>query len=493
MKFNIYIKSFLLFNFFLGFHFIAVGQENTIIQIEKLTKPKSLLLQIDSKEIYKQYNLGLEGASAMPDSLVAFNEHPFLNGLVNAYQNHRPFTFSPDMFWVLISQGFARNVANHSEELREKLVGFEGKKELIVKGDKYNIALGNNSSDWEKVFPEFAQQIEQYTGEKLNDVLIGDFSTTTPVSKIVSQITVMEAFKNYFDYKVTYIGCGLPYVTLEGTLKDWQKLRTKTEYLSQYKLAWWTKELLPILDKLIEAKKGKIDKTFWKNTVKFRTEDAPYGPFDHINGWITKFFPFDNKGNQRQLGEIVTSSSLASEIVKVPFILEELTSKQAYKMEFWGGFIGCTQNATDFGLKPELGWAVNNVAKQKLNLDTARAKSDLKNVRTNSDQIAFDKEMAKLLKLKEESHLNNALADYGKVLELKNVDEIPDEVFNQNYFRVLVIRFRSIIKIPDKLTKVRIDKLYLFGTISENEKASIIEMMPKTKIVFNTTEPINWF
>ena len=457
MNQNRFSKPFLLISFLFGFFSTVFAQEKTVVQIEELTKPTALKGQIDSKNIYNQFKLALESASAMPDSLVVFGEHPFLNGLVNAYQNHRPFTFSPDMFWILISQGFARNIANHTEELREKLVGFEGKKELTVNGDKYNITLGKNSAGWASVFPDFTQQIEQYSGKKLNDVLTADFTTTTPVSKIVSQITIMEAFKNYFDYKVTIMGCGLPYVTLEGSLKDWQKLKTKTQYLSQYKLEWWTKELIPILDKLIEAKKGKTDTAFWRNTVKIRTEKAVYGPFDHIDGWITKFFPFNNKGKQLNLKEIFTVGSLASEIVKVPFILEELETGQTHNMEFWGGFIGCTQNADDFTLKPEMGWAINNVTEQKEIFGMLTGQ----NLKSN-------------------------------VLELKNVDVIPKEVFEQNYFKALALRFRSAIKIPEKLTKIKIDKLYLFGKISEEEKASLVKLFPKTKIYFNPTEEIDF-
>lgn len=355
------MKKFLLLLFLVN---TASFAQNTIVQIEKLSKPQGLLPLIESKKIYDQFGLRLEKASVMPDSLVSFNEHPFLGGLVRAYQDHRPFTLSPDMLWILISQGFARNVSNHSDELRKQLVGFEGKKELTVKGEKYNITPGDIESQWEKVFPDFNKQIEKFSGQNLNAVLSANFSTTTPTSKIVSQVTIMEAFKNYFDYKVTFVGCGLPYVTLEGSVKDWKKLKTKTNYLSSYKLEWWTKELIPILDQLIAAKKGKTDSTFWMNTVKVRTEKSAYGPIDHIDGWITKFFPFDNRGKQRSRWPIVSAGSVASEIVKVPFILEESVTGQKFKMEFWGGFIGLSQNKKDFSLKPELGWAVNDVAKQ---------------------------------------------------------------------------------------------------------------------------------
>ena len=52
---------------------------------------------------------------------------PFFQTIVRAYAEHRPLVLSPDMIWVLISQGFARYVNAHSEQLRDQIVSHTGK------------------------------------------------------------------------------------------------------------------------------------------------------------------------------------------------------------------------------------------------------------------------------------------------------------------------------------------------------------------------------
>ena len=51
---------------------------------------------------------------------------------VNAYADHRPLVLTPDVVWVVISQGFARYVNEHAEEMRSLLVSHEGKMDLVV-------------------------------------------------------------------------------------------------------------------------------------------------------------------------------------------------------------------------------------------------------------------------------------------------------------------------------------------------------------------------
>lgn len=492
--------------------FLFGKAQQTIVHIEELSKPKKLLPLNHKNEIYKQLQIGLEKSSNLPDSLVILNEHPFLNGIVTAYQDHRPFTLSPDMLWTLIAQGFARHVSNNYNELRNQLVGFEGKKTLTVDGSKYNIKLDDTTSKWELVFPEFNSKIKKFTGKELNNVLTSNFSTTTSTSEIVSQVTIMEAFKNYFDYKVLFVGCGLPYVTLEGTLTDWKKLKKKTEYLSRYNLTWWTSELLPILDNLILAKSGKTDTTFWKNTIKVKTVKAPYGPFDNIDGWITRFFPYDSKGKQRKEWPIYTSGSVASEIVKVPFILEDKETKLKFKMEFWAGFVGLSQNSNNYSLKPELGWAVNNIARQQLLQATLKRQRDSlylmslleKRYLDEKERKAFIEKTIATTQNKKDglaktSNTNNQKASIenllkGKVaglniqpiqLELRNIDEIPSEVYEKPYYTNLDIYFRNEIKIPKQLTEMKIERLNLKGKITKAEEKKLVNSMPKTSIYIN--------
>ena len=56
----------------------------------------------------------------------------FFQTIVRAYAEHRPLVLSPDMVWLLISQGFARYVNAHSEELRDQIVSHTEKMDLVI-------------------------------------------------------------------------------------------------------------------------------------------------------------------------------------------------------------------------------------------------------------------------------------------------------------------------------------------------------------------------
>ena len=64
------------------------------------------------------------------------------------------------------------------------------------------------------------EQMKEYLGEKLIDVLTPNFSTSDYDSKIVCKISIMGAFKKYFDYEMGLCGCGIPYIILEGEAEE---------------------------------------------------------------------------------------------------------------------------------------------------------------------------------------------------------------------------------------------------------------------------------
>jgi hypothetical protein len=420
------------------------AQQPDVYQIESLTAPKTLLEESTPDQLYYRLEASVEKTSPMPKNLVIFNDHPFLTGILTAYREHRPFEISPDMMWLLISQGFARHITNNAEEFRNEIVGFQGKKTLIVVSR--NIVPGNPGSNWEEVFPQFNKQISDYTGNDLTDALTANFSTTTPTIKIVSEITVMETVKAYFDYVVYATGCGLPSVTVTGTVADWEKVLAKTQYISKYDLKWWTNELEPILKQIIRTKKGKFDKKFWMNMVKFHSQND-YGSMEDIDGWIVKFFPYTKEGDKANLKRIADVGAVAPEIVKVPFILE--SGGQRYKMEFWAGFVGLGQDSATFKLTPEIGWAVVNVNEFGLNKSALFGQTDIENLSVNK------------------------------------IDTVPEDLFHAEKIENLHLTFLDQIVIPQEMEKISITNLELNGKITPEEQQRIRQMFRFTEITIN--------
>ena len=91
-------------------------------------------------------------------NLKTWGKDNFYQCVVRAYGNHKSLTLSPDMIWLLISQGFARYVNAHAEELRPKLVDHTGKMDLVVESEE---SLFSENADWPKLINGFASQIDQ--------------------------------------------------------------------------------------------------------------------------------------------------------------------------------------------------------------------------------------------------------------------------------------------------------------------------------------------
>lgn len=333
------------------------AQKSVTIEIEKLKRPGKLLKTVPPTELFSRYETNLLRLS-ITDNLVDKGTHPVLSGFLQAYQEHRPVTISPDVIWLLICQGFAQHVNNNAEELREKIVGFEGQKELTVTrivpdGDILKFP-------WESIFPEFVERINESVGKDLVKILKADFTTTTPASEIASQITIMETMKQYFKYKVVMMGCGIPAVTIEGSLKDWEKILQRLDVLAQYDLNWWTDELRPVIQQIIAAIKGQVDKEFWMSMVRYHQKGF-YGSLVDIDGWLVKFFPYRSSKKRADLKKIEDIEDVPDEIVRVPFEFWDEVRGESFKMEFWAGFMGLHQDKQTKSLKPAIGWAINRL------------------------------------------------------------------------------------------------------------------------------------
>lgn len=393
--------------------------------------------------------------SKISEKLVTFKYNSFFDGMYFAYANHRPFTLSPDMIWLLISQGFANHVANNAETLRSMFVGYNGKTDLIVINNK--IKLEDPNSPWEEVFPEFSKQIAKNTGQQLTDAITADFSTTTPVTKMASQITLLKAMSAYFEYNVWTIGCGIPSVTLEGTTKDWENVLAKAEALRKYKLDWWIDALEPELKQFIAASKGEVDKDFWKSMFKIH-EQGRCGSPTIIDGWIVKFYPYYKNGNRSGLKDIAKGmqSNLPDEILKTDLkytFLDGAGHKETTPLELWAGFVGLDEDAKTFNLKPRIGWMIRKKDKP-------------------------GQAVTKVLN----QHRDDA---YG--IDIR-VSTVPPELMQIGPIKKLSIWFTGDILIPDEMAAVKIDRLILRGKIEPKELDRVVKMFPNTGLYVNGQE-----
>lgn len=406
------------------------------------------LLNKEAMSGAKNYNI-IATSFADEQNIRFGGEDSFYQCLVYAYANHRSVTISPDMIWMLISQGFARYVNAHAEELREQLVDLSGKMDLVINSD---VDVLSEDADWPSLINNFASQIDNYTKGDIAKTITADFSTTTPTERIASQITLMESVKSYFEFIVMYVACGIPYITLEGTPDDWLQVLKKTRKLGSYGgLGKWTKDLEPILNEFILASEGQPNHNFWRQMVKKQPVDRLKGGGcsskepTKLDGWMLKLFP-DENGNT--LSSIHHTKDMPSEFVKVGFKYRVIDPRQGTTtnetpMELWAGFIGAEDDTINNMLTPKIGWFVYSVPNN-------------------------DDELVKELKDR-------------RTIELR-VQEVPEVLSRLEHISYLTLEFTDKVVIPEWFYNLSIDNLTIQGKISKKDKAKLLEHFPNAYI-----------
>lgn len=400
--------------------------QKVTFQVEEIPKATALLKEVKVEEILNKFSNNIEAYNKKTKTLVEIGTHPFLQGMHRAYADHRPFVISPDMIWLLICQGFSRHINNNKEKLRNKIVDFEGITQLTIISE--SVGIGDPSSQWEDIFPEFTKSLEEHVNNDLIKILSSNFSTTTSVEKVVSEITILETLKPYFDYVVIRTICGIPEITLEGDEEDWGKIIEKTKQLGKYDLTWWTDELISILKKIKESSKGRIDVDFWRNMFKIHTSSSYGWPKTIIDGWVNKFYPYYKDGDKRNLESMSLSAIkyLPDEIVSVDFVVKDIDDfgegVKEYQMEFNGGFLGLYQDKETLSLRPEMSWFISHQSKEEPKISKSY------------DRLIY-----------------------------RNAIDFPQEILKQKKIRELDIRFIEPVRIPEELKNVKIDFLELPG------------------------------
>jgi hypothetical protein len=286
--------------------------------------------------------------------------HPLLAAAHFAFSQHRPLVLSPDIIWITIVQGLAQHVRSHAERLLEHFVSHSGKLEICI--ERTDLHRGSPENVWDGVIHDLSVAIKKHLGQRY-DELISDFGTTGPVERTACEVALLDTFQPYFEYRVVCI-CGIPEITLEGTTDDWQRLRQKLWSLLPYDLDWWLPHVREVCEQFVRASQGDIDLDHWKNIYK---QERAYGA-DNVNGWLVKLVPYLKNGRTGNftvrnplLGdpdEQVSTDTLPSGISQVPFRCCWQGRAEDAAMQFLGGFVGVTQDASTLALRPKLGWAV---------------------------------------------------------------------------------------------------------------------------------------
>jgi hypothetical protein len=291
------------------------------------------------------------------------SEHAFVNTVYWAFSEHRPLVLTPDTVWLTLAQGFAQHINNHAEALRSRFVSHKDKVTL-----RSSAIVLTTAEHWADVIQQWANSIQHHVGADLYQLMICDFSTTTPIVRTASQVVMLDAFQQYFDYEMRLI-CGIPSITFKGSVDDWVRIRERVDVMAGYHLEWWTDRLKPICDAFIQTAEGSLCQTFWRHI--FSPKEVYGGEL--ITGWLADLFPYitdeiTNAPTVRNPILAIPREKLTSEgglsprsvptgLSQAPFTVK-FTPTQETKMELVAGFVGVKQDSESGRLEAEIGWTV---------------------------------------------------------------------------------------------------------------------------------------
>lgn len=286
----------------------------------------------------------------------------FVDCLYNAYNNHLGVSLRPDDLWLTIILTFSNYVKYNSERLRKFFVTHDGKQEIHV-----NMSIEQNTlEDWSLIIKEFANKFN-------NEWIKPNFSTTTSNDILIAQISLLGVMKNYIDFTFNQ-HCGIPHVTLQGTLEDWERLKDKISFLNKFSdqlLNDWHQMLIPILDNFIDSYQGNVNNNFWQSCANHIGGSS--GP-TYISGWILAFTPF-NKNKWRldslntilktgKYGQIETTKIKSTSTIEVPMLVNG-----NHISVYAGGIVNSYDHVSNT-ISPSFDWAVFKVVSPTISLTT---------------------------------------------------------------------------------------------------------------------------
>jgi len=333
-------------------------------------RKRSLKEHLEKQSCVQQTNGKIIKTTESENMVAPALNNGFVGAAFSAYNKHLNWEISPDDVWVSIIAAFAIYVDKNAEMMRPLFVSHEGQKELIAysSGDIY-------SADYDDMISQLTKQIDEQTLSNVAPWIECNFSTTTKKSRTVSKLILMGTMKNYFAYKMCML-CGLPGVTLLGTLEDWNDIRQRIEKLKEFgyetqkntgetsPLIEWSKIIGLVLDEFVNSYKGKVDTDFWNRVTMYMSGGSGSS---YMEGWILAFAPFTEDGEYilNNIDEIrstnkfgcVETVDIPMAGTEVPVIIDDNGTK--YKTNFYAGAYMSTFDLDTNTIGTSLDWAIS--------------------------------------------------------------------------------------------------------------------------------------
>jgi len=198
--------------------------------------------------------------------------HPLLRCAHLAFSRHRPMALSPDDIWLTIIQGVTQHL--HVDSVAAEHVGFS---KSLVEGQSRVVDVGAaKDRSWTRVTRQLTASARDELGAKLRQLFGVEFNTST----VETRAAMMNAgygdeLSRETDLRPIKEACGIPSITLLGSVDDWRTLAKRIIAIDELELglAWWTKHLHVICAQFHEAAQaGEATPHFWQRMYKVRAK-----------------------------------------------------------------------------------------------------------------------------------------------------------------------------------------------------------------------------
>ncbi len=219
----------------------------------------------------------------------------FINTFITAYNQHLPLKIRPDDIHLSLQLIFSTYINNNAEELRDMFVEHSGKINLEVKSLIFDI----------NYFCETFKKLmdSNLKNKEFCSIFTQNYSTSNVISKTVSNMMLMNSLKEYFSFEMI-LGCGIPYVILDGTTEDWIRVNEFYKYMKTLfkdsELKTWFTHFDIIMDMFMEMKSLEDNteapfriKELWKRVISYVPQGS--GGDTILGGWVRLFVPYSSQ------------------------------------------------------------------------------------------------------------------------------------------------------------------------------------------------------
>ncbi|EQC25562.1 hypothetical protein SDRG_16580 [Saprolegnia diclina VS20] len=210
----------------------------------------------------------------------------FVHGVMLAYNGHHDLIIRPDDIWAAIMIQFGRYVNGAPDDVKSTIIHSGSSTDLVL------TIPGDNVANYDEIAANLVQRMQSILVDPASlEWMLPSFTTTTPHDTIIGSIAML-ASMNEPVCSMPTMQCGIPHVTLLGSVADWMDIRARVERFAALGLPGWAKMLHSTLDKFVAATEGCVDEAFWQHMVL----DGDASDARYVSGWICVFCVFANDG-----------------------------------------------------------------------------------------------------------------------------------------------------------------------------------------------------